>query len=82
MRGTAIAPRTPEARRDRPHRRSHVRLPCDLVNVGVALLALAGVAALMGKKQIEQAVPPAPAPEQAIGSVKRDVATVKRKARR
>lgn len=46
--------------------------------VGVVLLATAGVAALMGKKQIEQATPPAP--EQAIGSVKRDVETVKRRA--
>jgi len=48
--------------------------------VGVALLAVAGVAALMGKKKIEEATPPAP--EQAIGSVKRDVDTVKRRAGR
>ena len=48
--------------------------------VAVVLLAAAGVAALMGKKQIDQATPPAP--EQAIGSVKRDVDTVKRRARR
>ena len=47
--------------------------------VGLVLLAIAAVAALMGKKQIEQATPPAP--EQAIGSVKRDVDTVKRRAR-
>ena len=47
--------------------------------VGVALLAIAGAAALLGKKQVEQAIPPAP--EQAIGSVKRDVETVKRRAR-
>jgi membrane protein len=50
------------------------------VIVGVVLLAVAGVAALMGKKQVEQATPPAP--EQAIDSVKRDVQTVKEGARR
>ena len=50
------------------------------VIVGVVLLAVAGVAALMGKKQIEEATPPAP--EQAMGSMKRDVDTVKRSARR
>ncbi len=48
--------------------------------VGVVLLAAAGVAALMGKKQIEEATPPAP--EQAMSSMKRDVDTVKRRARR
>ena len=48
--------------------------------VAVVLLAAAGVAALMGKKQIEQATPPAP--EQAIESVKQDVDTVKEGARR
>ncbi len=50
------------------------------VIVGVVLLLVAGVAALLGKKQIEQATPPAP--EQAVQSVKRDVDTVKRKASR
>ncbi|HEV2723191.1 MAG TPA: phage holin family protein [Thermoleophilaceae bacterium] len=50
------------------------------VIVGVVLLLVAGVAALLGKKQIEQATPPAP--EQAVESVQRDVDTVKRKARR
>ena len=50
------------------------------VIVGVVLLAVAGVAAVMGKKQIEEATPPAP--EQAIGSMKRDVDTVKRRAKR
>jgi uncharacterized membrane protein YqjE len=50
------------------------------VIVGAVLLAVAGVAALMGKKQVDKATPPAP--EQAMGSVKRDVDTVKRRARR
>lgn len=50
------------------------------VIVGVVLLAAAGVAALLGKKQIEQATPPAP--ETAMRSMKRDVDTVKRRARR
>jgi membrane protein implicated in regulation of membrane protease activity len=48
--------------------------------VAVVLLAIAGVAALMGKKQVEQAVPPQP--EQAIQSTKRDVDEVKGRARR
>jgi uncharacterized membrane protein YqjE len=48
--------------------------------VAVVLLAIAGIAALMGKKQVEQAVPPAP--EQAIQSTKRDVDEVKGRAGR
>jgi uncharacterized membrane protein YqjE len=48
--------------------------------VAVALLAAAGVAALMGKKQIQQATPPAP--EQAIQSSKRDVEEIKGRAAR
>lgn len=48
--------------------------------VGVVLLAIAGIAGLMGKKQVEQAVPPAP--EQAIQSTKRDVNEVKERAAR
>ena len=48
--------------------------------VAVVLLAAGGVAALMGKKQVQQAVPPQP--EQAIQSTKRDVDTVKGKAGR
>jgi membrane protein len=50
------------------------------VIVGVVMLAAAGVASLMGKKQVEQAVPPAP--EQAIQSTKRDVDEVKGRAGR
>jgi len=50
------------------------------VIVGVVLLAAAGIASLMGKKQVEQAVPPAP--EQAIQSTKRDVEEVKGRAGR
>ena len=48
--------------------------------VGVVLLAIAGIAGLMGKKQVDQAVPPAP--EQAIQSTKRDVSEVKERAAR
>ena len=48
--------------------------------VAVVLFAAAGVAALVGKKQIEQATPPAP--EQAIASTKRDVQEVKEHAKR
>ena len=43
--------------------------------VTVVLLALAGVAALIGKRQVSQATPPAP--EKAIAGVKQDVATIK-----
>jgi uncharacterized membrane protein YqjE len=43
--------------------------------VAVVLLAGAGVAALAGKKEIEQATPPQP--ERAVAGVKEDVATIK-----
>ncbi|MEV4639796.1 phage holin family protein [Actinoplanes sp. NPDC049548] len=43
--------------------------------VTAVVLAVAGVAALLGKKQVEQAVPPAPT--AAVDSTKRDVQTVK-----
>lgn len=48
--------------------------------VTVVLFAIAGVAALTGKKQVEQATPPQP--EQAIESTKRDVDEVKGRASR
>ncbi|MBA2342593.1 MAG: phage holin family protein [Thermoleophilaceae bacterium] len=48
--------------------------------VGAVLLAIAGIAALMGKKQVEQAVPPAP--EQAVESGKRTIDEVKGRAGR
>lgn len=43
--------------------------------VAVVLFAAAGVAALLGKKQVQQAVPPAPT--AAVDSTKRDVQAVK-----
>ena len=43
--------------------------------VTVVLLAASGVAALVGKKQVSQATPPAP--ERAIAGVKQDVQAVK-----
>lgn len=43
--------------------------------VAVALLAVAGVVALLGKKKVSAATPAAP--ERAIAGVKEDVATVK-----
>ena len=46
--------------------------------VGVVLLAAAGVAALVGKKQVDQATPAAPAVKD---NVKRDLETVQRKGR-
>jgi membrane protein len=48
--------------------------------VAVVLFAAAGVLALTGKKQVEQATPPAP--EQAIDSTKRDIDEVKERASR
>jgi uncharacterized membrane protein YqjE len=48
--------------------------------VGAALLAVAGVLGLLGKKQVDQATPPKP--EQAIESVQHDVEHVKERARR
>jgi membrane protein len=47
--------------------------------VGVGLLLIAGILALTGKKEIEEATPPKP--EQAIQSVQQDVDTVKARAR-
>ncbi len=43
--------------------------------VGVVLFVGAGVAALVGKREVQQATPPAP--EQAIEGVKEDIAVVK-----
>jgi uncharacterized membrane protein YqjE len=43
--------------------------------VGVVLLAAAGVAALLGKKEVAQAAPPVP--ERTVANVKRDVQAVK-----
>jgi uncharacterized membrane protein YqjE len=43
--------------------------------VSVVVLVVAGVAALLGKKQVTQATPPAP--ERAIAGVKEDVKAVK-----
>jgi uncharacterized membrane protein YqjE len=45
------------------------------VLVAVALFLIAGVAALVGKKEVTQAVPPVP--EEALTGVREDVATVK-----
>lgn len=49
------------------------------VIVGVVLLAVAGVLALTGKKQVNRATPPKP--EQAMESVQRDIDEVKARAR-
>jgi uncharacterized membrane protein YqjE len=48
--------------------------------VGVVLLATAGLVALLGKKQVEQATPPKP--ERAMESMQDDVEHVKERARR
>lgn len=45
--------------------------------VAAVLLVGAGIAALVGKKEVQQATPPAP--EQAIEGVKEDIAVVKGK---
>ena len=43
--------------------------------VGVVVLVAAGIAALLGKKQVAEATPPAP--ERAVAGVKQDVDTLK-----
>ena len=48
--------------------------------VAAGRFAIAGVLALSGKKQVQEATPPVP--EQAVESTKRDVETVKEKASR
>ncbi len=48
--------------------------------VTVVLFAIAGVAALVGKNQVDQATPPQP--EQAIASTRQDVDQVKERASR
>jgi uncharacterized membrane protein YqjE len=50
------------------------------VIVGVVLLAVGGLLALTGKKQVDRATPPKP--ERAIESIQRDVEHVKGSARR
>jgi hypothetical protein len=47
--------------------------------IGIVLLLVAGILALTGKKELEEAGPPKP--EQTLESVQRDVATVKERAR-
>ena len=60
---------------------SHVVQPwLAALIVGVALLAIAGVAALMGKGRIQRATPPVPT--QAAASVKADVEQIRERARR
>ena len=60
---------------------SHVVQPwLAALIVGAALLAIAGVAALMGKGRIQQATPPVPT--EAVDSVKADVEEIKERARR
>jgi uncharacterized membrane protein YqjE len=48
--------------------------------VGAALLAGAGVAALLGKGRLEKAAPPVP--EQAVGGIKADIEEIKEGVRR
>jgi hypothetical protein len=45
------------------------------VIVGIALFAVAGIAALIGKREVTAATPPVP--EQAVQGVKQDVQTLK-----
>ena len=47
--------------------------------IGLGLLLVAGILALTGKKELDEAGPPKP--EQAIESVQRDVETVKARAK-
>lgn len=47
--------------------------------IGIGLLFVAGILALTGKKELEEAGPPKP--EQTLDSVQQDIATVKARAR-
>jgi hypothetical protein len=47
--------------------------------VGVALLVVAGLAALIGRGQLKRAVPPVP--EEAAASIQQDIKVVKERAR-
>src|SRR5215210_7970421 len=47
--------------------------------IGAALLLVAGILALTGKKELQEAGPPKP--EQALDSVQRDIETVKARAK-
>jgi Putative Actinobacterial Holin-X, holin superfamily III len=48
--------------------------------VGVALLAVAGIAALVGKSRLQQATPPVP--QEAVQSIKADVDEIKERTHR
>jgi hypothetical protein len=48
--------------------------------VGAVLLALAGLAALLGKGRLQKATPPVP--KQAVGDVKTDIEEIKERVRR
>ena len=48
--------------------------------VGAALLATAGLVALLGRRRMQKATPPLP--EQAVADVKADVAEIRERARR
>ena len=48
--------------------------------IGVALLALAGIAALLGKGRLQKAAHPVP--EQTVASIKTDVDVIKERTRR
>jgi Flp pilus assembly protein TadB len=48
--------------------------------VGVALLAVAGIAALIGKSRLQKATPPVP--QEAVHSVKTDIDEIKERTRR
>jgi hypothetical protein len=48
--------------------------------VGVALLAVAGIAALIGKSRLQKATPPVP--QEAVHTVKADIDEIKERTRR
>ena len=49
--------------------------PVGIVTVAVVLFAIAGIAALLGKKKVAEVG--SPAPERAMSGLKQDIATVK-----
>lgn len=48
--------------------------------VGIALLTVAGIAALIGKSRLQKAIPPVP--QEAVHSVKTDIDEIKERTRR
>jgi Putative Actinobacterial Holin-X, holin superfamily III len=74
-----VRPGLPDRVCDPGHQRGTGGVAAALI-MGVALLAVARVAALMGKSRLHKATPPVP--KETVDSVKADVDVIKERARR